>query len=123
LLGNGSAATTLATDRQRLGSTRQATCPSLTPLKAEALALVDDERGPVYGPPEEDFSRAGRIWGAILDKWRDSGEPDVPPELVALCLIGVKQSRLVETPSDHDSAVDISGYAQCLDRVQRWRRA
>lgn len=79
-------------------------------------------RGSVYGPPHEDLARAGRIWGAILDQWRDSDDPDVPPELVALCMVGIKQARLVHTPSHEDSAADIRGFAACLEEIQRWRR-
>lgn len=87
-----------------------------------ATADLVSSRGAVYGPPHEDLARAGRIWGAILDHWRDSDTDAVPPELVALCMVGIKQARLVHTPSHADSAADIRGFAACLEEIQSWRR-
>ena len=79
-------------------------------------------RGSIYGPPHEDLAIAGRIWGAVLDRWRDSDTDAVPPELVALCMVGIKQARLTYTPSHADSAADIRGFAACLEEIQEWRR-
>jgi uncharacterized protein DUF6378/uncharacterized protein DUF4406 len=82
----------------------------------EAQRLVYGPRQASYGHPFDDFSRTGRIWGAIL------GIPDVSPEKVALCMAGLKVSRLVETPAHHDSNVDLAGYAGTYALV-RERRA
>ncbi len=75
----------------------------------EAKAAVRGPRGEDYGHPRDDFTRTGRIWGAVL------GIPDITPEKVALCMMGVKQSRLCQTPGHRDSVVDIAGYAECYD--------
>lgn len=79
----------------------------------KAKTLVHGDRNKDYGHPRDDFTRTGRIWGAIL------GIPDVTPEKVALCMIGVKQSRLCNTPGHLDSITDIAGYAEtagmCLE--------
>lgn len=88
------------------------------PVNTEDLVA---ERDAVYGPAHEDLSRAGRIWGALLERWRYTDQQNVPPELVALCMVGIKQSRLVHTPSHADSAADIRGFAACLEEVQAWR--
>lgn len=79
----------------------------------EADRLVSEDRGAVYGPPEVDFARTGRIWGAVL------GVPDIPPEKVGLCMVGLKMSRLVQTPDHRDSIVDMAGYSKCLDLIRR----
>lgn len=76
----------------------------------EARRLVHGDRGESYGHPVDDFSRTGRIWGAIL------GIPDVTAEQVALCMAAVKISREVNQPK-RDNRVDIAGYAETLDMV------
>lgn len=78
----------------------------------EAQRLVHGPRQSAYGHPLDDFSRTGRIWGAVL------GTEDIPPHLVALCLIGVKISREVNSPK-RDNRVDMAGYAEALDLVRQ----
>ena len=80
-------------------------------ILGEAYHLVHQDRGDAYGHPFDDFTRVGRIWGAIL------GLPDVPPDKVALCLIGLKLSRESNRPK-HDNVVDIAGYAETLALVR-----
>jgi hypothetical protein len=80
------------------------------PVELEAATHVYGERQAAYGHPATDFERTGRIWGAIL------GIPDVPPELVALCMAGLKISREVNAPK-RDNLVDLIGYAICAHRV------
>lgn len=70
----------------------------------EAQRIVYGKRQQDYGHPRTDFTRTAKIWGAILGA-------DVTPEEVALCMVGLKVSRLVNTPHHHDSIVDIAGYA------------
>lgn len=83
----------------------------------EAQRLVYGPRQESYGHPLDDFSRTGRIWGAIL------GIADVPAEKVALCMIGLKISREVNLHG-RDNVVDGSGYWGTLDLVlaERERR-
>lgn len=80
------------------------------PVELEAATHVYGERQASYGHPATDFERTGRIWGAIL------GTPDVPAELVALCMAGLKISREVNAPK-RDNLVDLIGYAICARRV------
>ena len=75
-----------------------------TPLQ-EAQRLVHGDRQASYGHPIEDFTRTGRMWGAIL------GTDDVPPEKVALCMIAVKMSRECNK-AKRDNWVDMAGYAE-----------
>ena len=76
----------------------------------EAERLINGPRQGAYGHPLDDFTKTGRIWGAIL------GIPDVPAEKVALMMTGVKISREVHQPG-HDNRVDGAGYWGCLDKV------
>lgn len=71
----------------------------------EAHALVHGARQQSYGHPSADFSRTALMWQAIL------GHP-VEPHQVAMCLVAVKLSRLVNDPEKRDSWVDIAGYAE-----------
>ena len=80
-----------------------------TQLLDAAKAAVAD-RGKTYGTPRENHERIARIWSAILGF-------NVTPEEVVLCMIGVKQARLIETPGHEDSVVDIAGYAAVYAEV------
>lgn len=77
----------------------------------EAQRLVHGDRGVDYGHPIEDFTRTGRIWGAVLGLDRD-----VTPNEVALCMVGVKMSRETHSPK-RDNRVDGAGYMETLDMV------
>jgi hypothetical protein len=78
----------------------------------EAQRIVHADRGKDYGHPIEDFTRSGRMWGAIL------GIPDVAPDKVAMCMIAVKLSREVNRDK-RDNRVDMAGYAETLDMVRQ----
>lgn len=79
---------------------------------AEAYGLVHGPKDADYGHPLQDFARVGRIWGAVL------GIPDVPPDKVALCLIGLKVARESYRPK-RDTIVDIAGYAETLALIRQ----
>jgi len=77
----------------------------------EAIGLVHGARQESYGHPYDDFSRTGRMWGAIL------GIPDVAPDKVGLCLAAVKISREVNAPK-RDNLVDLAGYAETVALIR-----
>lgn len=86
----------------------------------EAEQLVYGDRNQAYGHPYEDFTRTGRLWGAIL------GIGDIPPEKVGLCLAAVKTSRAVHALDQgeriaRDTLVDGAGYWATVARVQERR--
>ena len=70
----------------------------------QKTAEVIKERGESYGSIVENHTRIAKMWSVILDKY-------VTTEQVALCMIAVKQARLMETPDHVDSVQDILGYA------------
>jgi hypothetical protein len=77
------------------------------------MAAVDDllaERGKAYGHPRPNHERIARLWSVILGV-------EVTPEQVALCMVQVKVSRLVQTPDHADSIDDIAGYAEVLRQI------
>jgi hypothetical protein len=80
----------------------------------EAQRLVHGDRGDSYGHPLQDFGKTATIWSVVL------GVP-VTPEQVALCMIGVKMSRLCHSMK-HDSIVDIAGYAETLHMIVEERQ-
>lgn len=65
-------------------------------------------RGERYGSPVDNFGRIAHLWEPILGV-------KVTPQQVGLAMIAVKLARLIETPDDPDSIVDIAGYAATLD--------
>ena len=78
-----------------------------------AVRLVSGDRQNDYGHPLDDFTRAGKIWEAIL------GFP-VSAEQVALCMVGVKIAREVNRQKI-DNSIDGIGYFLTLTMVQQER--
>jgi hypothetical protein len=76
----------------------------------EAQRLVHGDRGAAYGHPIDDYTRTGRIWGAIL------GIPDIDPRICCLMMTAVKISREVNAPK-RDNRVDGAGYFECAQMV------
>lgn len=76
----------------------------------EAQRLVHGNRGADYGHPIEDYTRTGRIWGAIL------GIPDIDPRLCCLMMAAVKVSRECNKHK-RDNLTDLAGYAECASMV------
>ncbi len=90
--------------------------PDMEPIKAEPITLeanrlVNGPRQGSYGHPHGDFTRTGRMWGAIL------GVPDIDPAHVGLCMAAVKISREVNAPK-RDNLVDLAGYAETVSLVR-----
>lgn len=90
----------------------------------EAQRLVHGNRGEDYGHPATDFARTGAHWGATLGEWKQDTVDDpiapVPPELVGLCMVGVKLSREVNRPK-RDNRVDGAGYFETVDMIHERR--
>lgn len=89
-----------------------AKAPEHEGIEQAARRLVRGDRNADYGPPTTDFSRTGRVWAALLGL-----EQPITPEMVALMMMGLKLSRLAQTPDHRDSRVDVIGYALTLDWV------
>lgn len=83
----------------------------------EAKRLVYSDRAKDYGHPLDECDRIAGFWSIIL-------RADVRPEQVPLCMIAMKISREMNARK-RDNAVDIAGYAECLNRIhdERDRRA
>lgn len=69
----------------------------------EAHRLTHGERDKNYGTPYTNHKRIADIWSVILGQ-------EITPAQVALCMVGVKIARLVETPDHLDSFVDGAAY-------------
>lgn len=77
----------------------------------EALRITKGDRNASYGPPDQDFQRTAQMWSAL------KGVPFEARE-VALFMIALKLGRETHQRK-RDSAVDIAGYARCLDICNR----
>jgi hypothetical protein len=86
-------------------------------ITEEAHRLVSGPRQGAYGHPFHDFTRTGRLMGAIIGELK-MGE-DLSPRQVALCMEAVKISREVNAPK-RDNRVDGVGYWECLDLVDQY---
>lgn len=88
--------------------------PKQETILEEAARLTTRDRQDRYGPPLDDLSRTGRMWGAIL------GIADVPAETVALCMVALKLSRESHSPF-RDNRVDGCGYFNAADMIHAER--
>ncbi len=77
----------------------------------EADAIINGPRQDAYGHPGLNFQRIALKWSVTL------GIP-VTREQVAICMIDLKTSRLINEPTHRDSWLDIAGYAGCADRFR-----
>ncbi len=68
-------------------------------------------RGSAYGDAYTNHKRIADFWSLIL-------ETEVRPDQVAPMMIGVKLTRLIETPDHQDSYIDIAGYAATGSQVK-----
>ncbi len=82
----------------------------------EAQRLVHGHRGADYGHPIEDYTRTGRMWGAIL------GIPDIDPRICCLMMAAVKVSRECNKHK-RDNLTDLAGYAECASMVAQRQAA
>jgi hypothetical protein len=69
----------------------------------QAIELTHGDRNKNYGTPLVNHQRIAAIWSVILGV-------EVTPSQVALCMVGVKIARLVETPDHLDSFIDGAAY-------------
>ena len=69
----------------------------------EAGELINGERARDYGDAQENFRRIAVFWSELFRQ-------PVSLEQVSLAMIMAKNARLIETPTHHDSWVDITGY-------------
>lgn len=88
----------------------------------EADRIVSSDRGSDYGHPIHDFTRTGILWQGVLRDWAKAtgGDEPVPPNLVGLCMVGVKMSREVNK-SKRDNRVDGAGYFKCVDMIANYK--
>lgn len=87
----------------------------------EAQRIVMGSRGKDYGHPLDDF---GRTAGMMNAAFRHKLNEKLTEEDVALIMILVKLSRLINSPDHRDSGVDIVGYdlTYWMVREERDRR-
>lgn len=97
-------------------ATRVVAAENVAPKKAdetilqEAQRLVHGNRGSDYGHPIDDYTRTGRMWGAIL------GIGDIDPRIACLMMAAMKVSREVNKHK-RDNLTDLAGYAECASMV------
>jgi hypothetical protein len=83
----------------------------------EAKDLCRGDREKKYGHPHPNHQSIGLIWTGILGAHgilRDNAV--IPPEVVAMCMLGVKLSREAFTHT-RDNIVDMAGYTYVLERI------
>ena len=77
-----------------------------------AFGLFTGDRAAIYGDPLPDFTRIGKVWGALLDV------DDIPAHTVAAMLAGLKLVRSQISPQHEDNWVDLVAYGALGADVQ-----
>ncbi len=76
-------------------------------VEALRITSAGGDRQANYGPPDQDFARTAKMWSALKGVEFESRE-------VAMFIIALKLSRETHQKK-RDNAVDIAGYARCMD--------
>lgn len=79
----------------------------------EAKRITGGDRQAAYGSPDQDFARTAIMWNVLLTPYIKDGKLEMPPKAVAAAMIALKLSRDTHM-SKRDNAVDIAGYAHCM---------
>ena len=86
-------------------------------LLQEAEQIIYGDREKTYGTPGKNLQAIADFWTVHLrHKYIIDGE--VTMDDVCQMMILVKQARLINDPTHHDSQVDIAGYIALQERVQ-----
>lgn len=93
-------------------------CPKCGPpphssILTEAAAIISGPRRESYGPVEESFERAARVWTELL--FKKLKEPLVGTD-VGMAMAGLKLCREANK-HDRENLVDTAGYAALLDQL------
>ena len=89
-------------------------------VRDDAMLVTGDARPSAYGKPPDNHGCTGSLVQSYL---RRRYGPSVQFDAVDVCAFNILQkiSRLANTPSHHDSLVDIAGYAfNWGDILDRW---
>jgi hypothetical protein len=100
--------------KREVDNTLSETSHYLESIIEEADRVVSSDRQSVYGHPFIDFSRTARYWSAYK-------EVTFTPEDVALMMLFLKLSRLVNSPDHRDTQVDAHGYLKTYELVRQMR--
>ncbi len=103
----------------------------VTTATLDEASVLDEAQGIVngshpthhkYGPPWKDLGETGRVWAAILSRHFDQRIPDIPADMVAVMMAGLKAIR--EAGNHHDdNVVDGVGWWLCVQQVVAHRGA
>jgi len=89
--------------------------PTYIPISQEALSIVQGPRAQAYGSVLENFTRVAKLWSAVLNT-------HVSDRQVGLCMVLLKVSR-ESHKHGRGNLVDIAGYAETLDMLEREKEA
>ena len=117
----GSVIRVSAEDMARMRGTRTGSGCFVTPpptgtVLEEAQRLVHGDRGADYGHPIDDYTRTGKLWGAIL------GTDPIDPRTCCLMMAAMKISRECNKHK-RDNLTDLAGYAECADMIAQRQEA
>lgn len=101
----------------------------VTTARLDEASVLDEAQGIVnglshhkYGAPWVDLGATGRVWAAILSRHFDLRIPDIPAEMVAVMMAGLKAIREAGRHND-DNVVDAVGYWLCVQQTVAHRGA
>lgn len=100
-----------------IGLTESKAPEKLTVLQ-EAHSIVHGNREQIYGHPSKNVKAIMRYWNAHLTNVLGEDIEITEADVCAMLRL-VKQARLDNDPTHHDSLVDLAGYVAVQDRCNQ----
>lgn len=82
----------------------------------DAHQKVYGDRERVYGPPTHNIETVAELWRVYFEKKHGILVALLPDDICQL-MIMLKQARLMHSPGDYDSLMDIAGWAAVQHRI------
>jgi hypothetical protein len=91
-------------------------------IMTEAESVIYGDRENTYGDPSKNLRAIADYWTVHLKhKYNFTGQ--LTTDDVCQLMVTLKQARLLNTPTHHDSQVDTVGYMGLMERVQNADRS
>lgn len=87
----------------------------------EAHKIIYGDREKTYGSPDQNLQLIADFWNSYLAR-KDNGQTLLTSYDICHMMILLKIARLRNSPTHHDSLVDLCGYAALVERVEEYKK-
>ena len=97
--------------------TSKAHNPRAATILEKADAIINGDREKTYGDPGRNVRCIASFWNLYLNEKYDRNI-HIKPEDVCAMMRFLKESRLINSPHDEDTLMDIAGYVGLAERIR-----